>query len=71
LSQQLGLPRLSRVPLDPAIYQGQPVVLAAPDSLAGRTLRQAAETLAATLRDLATPCSTSPGYKVYPELKSV
>lgn len=71
LSQQLGLPLLGRVPLDPAIHQGQPVVLAAPDSPAGQAIRQAAETLAAALRNLPSPRSTSPGYKVYPELRLI
>lgn len=75
LSRQLGLPLLGRVPLDPGVRlggdTGQPVVASAPDSPAGRALRQAAETIASTLRNLPSPRLTSPGYKVYPELKLI
>jgi ATP-binding protein involved in chromosome partitioning len=75
LSQKLGLPLLGRVPLDPRVHSGgdtgQPVVLSAPDSPAGRALRQAAETVAAALRRVPSPSPASPGYKIYPELKLI
>jgi ATP-binding protein involved in chromosome partitioning len=75
LSQKLGVPLLGRIPLDPTVRRGgdsgQPVVAAAPESPAGQALQQAAETIAATLRDLPSPPSASPGYKVYPELRLI
>jgi ATP-binding protein involved in chromosome partitioning len=75
LIRQLGLPLLGRVPLDPGVRlggdTGRPAVVAAPDSPAGQALRQAAETIASTLRNLPTPRLASPGYKVYPELKLI
>jgi ATP-binding protein involved in chromosome partitioning len=75
LSQRLGLPLLGRIPLDPAVRlggdQGQPIVIAAPDSPAAKALQQAAETIAATLVGLPSPHPASPGYTIYPELKLV
>jgi ATP-binding protein involved in chromosome partitioning len=75
LSQKLGVPLLGRIPLDPTVLRGgdsgQPVVLAAPDSPGAQALRQAAETIATTLRNLPSPHATSPGYKVYPELRLI
>jgi ATP-binding protein involved in chromosome partitioning len=75
LSQKLGVPLLGRIPLDPTVLRGgdsgQPVVVAAPDSPGAQALRQAAETIATTLRDLPSPHPTSPGYKVYPELRLI
>jgi ATP-binding protein involved in chromosome partitioning len=75
LSQKLGLPLLGQVPLDPAVGvggdNGQPIVLAAPASPAAQALRQAAEAIAATLRNLPSPRSASPGYTVYPELRLI
>jgi ATP-binding protein involved in chromosome partitioning len=75
LAQQLGVPLLGQIPLDPAVRlggdTGQPIVLSTPDSPAGQALRQAAETLANTLHSLPPPRPTSPGYAVYPELKLI
>jgi ATP-binding protein involved in chromosome partitioning len=75
LSQKLGVPLLGRVPLDSSVRRGgdngQPVVVAAPESPAGQALRQAADTIAATLRGLPSPRATSPGYQVYPELRLI
>jgi ATP-binding protein involved in chromosome partitioning len=75
LSQKLGVPLLGQIPLDPAVRlggdTGQPIVISAPDSPAAQALRQAAETIAAALRDLPAPRPPSPGYTVYPELRLV
>lgn len=75
LSRQLGLPLLGRVPLDPGVRvggdNGQPIVSAAPESPAGKALHRAAQTIAATLRDLPAPRSASPGYTIHPELRLV
>jgi ATP-binding protein involved in chromosome partitioning len=75
LSQKLGVPLLGRVPLDASVRlggdSGQPVVVAAPESPAGQALRQAADTIAATLRGLPSPRAASPGYQVFPELRLI
>jgi ATP-binding protein involved in chromosome partitioning len=75
LAQQLNVPLLGQIPLDPAIRlggdAGRPLVLSAPDSPAGHALRQAADHVAAVLRDLPPLRPVSPGYTVYPELKLI
>jgi ATP-binding protein involved in chromosome partitioning len=75
LCRQLGVPLLGQIPLDVAVRAGgdtgQPVVVSAPESPATMALRQAAETIAATLRDLSPLRSPSPGYAVYPELRLI
>ncbi|NIP59223.1 MAG: P-loop NTPase, partial [Gemmatimonadetes bacterium] len=54
LAAETGVPLLGRVPLDPAVRtagdEGRPTVVAAPESGAGRALREVADALA---RDLA------------------
>jgi ATP-binding protein involved in chromosome partitioning len=59
LSRSMGadVPLLGQVPLDPALVaagdSGVPLVLSAPDSVAGKQLRQIADTLSARRRGLA------------------
>jgi ATP-binding protein involved in chromosome partitioning len=59
LSRSVGadVPLLGQVPLDPALVaagdSGVPLVLSAPDSVAGKQLRQIADTLSARRRGLA------------------
>lgn len=75
LSQKLNAPLLGRIPLDPAIRaggdNGQPTVIATPESPAGQALRQAAESIASAIRDLPTPRPASPGYTIHPELRLI
>ncbi len=75
LSQQLGVPLLGQIPLDPGVRMGgdngQPIVVAAPESPAGKALHQTAQAIAVILRDLSAPRSTSPGYTVFPELRLI
>jgi ATP-binding protein involved in chromosome partitioning len=53
LAEEMGLPLLGRVPLDPAVRSagddGTPTVLFAPDSAAGKALKEIAETVTAAL----------------------
>jgi ATP-binding protein involved in chromosome partitioning len=55
LAEEMNLPFLGEVPLEIAVResgdQGQPVVLGAPDSAAGRALREVAESIAARLEE--------------------
>jgi ATP-binding protein involved in chromosome partitioning len=75
LSKHLGVPLLGQIPLDPEVRMGgdngQPIVIAAPESPAGKALHQTAQTIAATLRDLSAPRPVSPGYTVHPELRLI
>ncbi len=74
LAEQLGLPLLAQVPLDPAVRAGgdggQPVVLAAPDSPAGRALRQAAQAVAQALQARPQP-APRPSYAPDPALRII
>ena len=45
----LGVRRLASIPLDPAVARGEPVLLAAPDSAAGRMIAAVADEVAAAL----------------------
>jgi ATP-binding protein involved in chromosome partitioning len=53
VSEEMGIPFLGEVPIDPQVRaggdEGQPVVIAAPDSPAGQALRQIARELAAKI----------------------
>lgn len=59
LAEEMKLPFLGRVPLDPAVRlagdDGVPTVLSAPDSGAGRALREIADRIAETLSLVPTP----------------
>ena len=52
LAEEMEIPLLGRVPLDPAVRsagdEGAPTVLSAPDSIAGRALREIADRVAET-----------------------
>ena len=58
LAQEMKLPFLGRIPLDPAVRsagdKGRPTVLSAPDSAAGAALMEIAAAVEATLKALAT-----------------
>jgi len=58
LAEEMGLPLLGRVPLDPAVRlagdEGVPTVLSAPDSSAGTALREIAKRVAETWSEAAT-----------------
>jgi ATP-binding protein involved in chromosome partitioning len=74
LSQKLNAPLLGQVPLDPAVRAGGdgglPVVLAAPSSVAGKSLLQLAELL---LTQLEAPPKSQPAkpYTLDPELRII
>jgi ATP-binding protein involved in chromosome partitioning len=57
LAEEMGLPLLGRVPLDPAVRlagdEGRPTVLSAPDSRSGTALREIAERVAETWSEAA------------------
>ena len=59
LAEEMGLPLLGRVPLDPDVRsagdEGAPTVLSAPDSGAGRALREIAERVAEMVSAVPTP----------------
>ena len=58
LAQEMSLPFLGRIPLDPAVREagdaGSPTVVSAPASAAGQALLDIAKTIEKTLKDLAT-----------------
>ena len=58
LAEEMGLPLLGRVPLDPAVRMagdaGEPTVLSAPDSGAGRALQEIADRVSETWSAVAT-----------------
>jgi ATP-binding protein involved in chromosome partitioning len=64
LSQKLNVPLLGQVPLDPAVRvggdSGAPVVLVAPTSAAGQSLRQVTEVLVAQIKAPPVPLSAKP-----------
>jgi ATP-binding protein involved in chromosome partitioning len=64
LSQKLNVPLLGQVPLDPAVRvggdSGAPVVLVAPTSAAGQSLRQVTEVLVAYIKAPPIPLSAKP-----------
>jgi ATP-binding protein involved in chromosome partitioning len=72
LSQRLGAPLLAQIPLDPAVRAGgdagKPVVLAAPDSLAGRALLGAARILMEQVSAIPPSPVSHPQYLPDPEL---
>jgi ATP-binding protein involved in chromosome partitioning len=53
MAEELGLPVLGEVPLDPALPpgsdEGRPVAVAAPQTAAGRAFREAARRVAAEI----------------------
>ncbi len=59
LAEEMELPFLGRVPLDPVVRsagdEGAPTVLSAPDSGAGRALRAIADRVAEMVSAVATP----------------
>jgi ATP-binding protein involved in chromosome partitioning len=72
LSQQIGVPLLAQIPLDPAVRMGgdagQPVVLAAPDSPVGRALWEATRALTERVAAMPPPPAVRPAFVTDPDL---